>query len=130
MGKAIPGNHLKMWELLADDIQDALLIAVEKSRTKSHHHNTGHTCPHCGNPDTLNCAKIDGINDATVGLCLVCGYVWCLECDSSLLTGINCGHWHICTACPQEKQPSGRCATSPLECPYIREWLKRNHPVV
>jgi hypothetical protein len=33
MGKAIPGNLLRMWELLSDDIQDALLIAVERNRT-------------------------------------------------------------------------------------------------
>ncbi|MHB8110785.1 MAG: hypothetical protein ACYDHW_12230 [Syntrophorhabdaceae bacterium] len=130
MGKAIPGNLLKMWELLSDDIQNALIIAVERNRTISHPGTTGQACPHCGESNTIDCSLIDMINDATVGLCLICGYLWCLECDSSLITGINCGHWQICTSCSEEKEASGYCGTPPWECPYIREWLRKNHPVV
>ncbi|MDD3846083.1 MAG: hypothetical protein PHC90_06930 [Syntrophorhabdaceae bacterium] len=132
MGKAIPGALLRMWEFLPDDIGDALLLAVEKNRD-AHKNFRGASvsrCPHCGDSNTMDCSTIDAIGDATVGLCLVCGYLWCLECDSSLITGINCGHWQICSSCPEKKQSSGYCGTLPWECPHIREWLKKHHPVV
>jgi len=132
MGKAIPGALLRMWELLSDDIQDALLLAVEKNREaeRNFRGTAVHSCPHCGDVNTMDCSTIESIGDATVGLCLVCGYLWCLECDASLLTGINCGHWQICSACPQKKESSGYCGAVPWECPYIRDWLRKNHPIV
>jgi len=132
MGKAIPGTLLTMWDLLPDEIQDALLLAVEKNRDalRNFRGASAHSCPHCGDSNTMDCSTIDSIGDATVGLCLVCGYLWCLECDASLITGINCGHWQICTACPEKKQSSGYCGTVPWECPYIQDWLRKNHPVV
>ncbi|HBL23392.1 MAG TPA: hypothetical protein DDZ40_04670, partial [Deltaproteobacteria bacterium] len=87
MGKAIPGALLRMWELLSDDIQDALLLAVEKNRDaeRNFRGTAVHSCPHCGDVNTMDCSTIESIGDATVGLCLVCGYLWCLECDASLL---------------------------------------------
>lgn len=128
MGKAISGSLLRMWELLPDGIQDALLLAVEKNRNADRD-NTVNSCPHCGDHNTMDCAHVEPINDATVGLCCVCGYLWCTECDASLMHGIDCGHWQICAACPDRKE-SGFCGTPAWECPRIREWLRKNHPIV
>lgn len=132
MGKALPGALLIMWEFLSDDLQDALLLAVEKNRTAKIpiRGQSVRPCPHCGNSGTMDCARVEGISDATVGLCLTCGYIWCLECDASLITGIPCGHWQICAACGEKKKPSGFCGTMPLECRHIQAWLEKNHPVV
>ena len=132
MGKAVQGSLLRMWEFLSDNIQNSLLLAVEKNRNaeKHLHGESVQSCPHCGGENTTDCSQIDGIADATVGLCLACGYLWCLECDSSLITGVICGHWQICSACKEKKGPSGRCGVIPLECPHIRNWLRKNHPVV
>lgn len=128
MGKAISGSLLRMWDLLPDDIQDALLLAVEKNRDTDTD-ETMRPCPHCGDSKTMDCSSIEPINDATVGLCCVCGYLWCTECDASLMTGIDCGHWQICASCP-DKKGSGICGTPPWECHRIKEWLRTNHPVV
>ena len=128
MGKAISSSLLRMWELLPENTQDALLLAVEKNKNTGRN-SMARTCPHCGDPNTMDCSSVDGINDATVGLCCVCGYLWCTECDASLMTGIDCGHWQICSACPNKKE-SGFCGTLPWDCPRIREWLRKNHPVV
>lgn len=78
----------------------------------------------------MDCGKVEGILDTSVGLCPVCGYLWCLECDASLITGISCGHWQICATCGERKGPSGQCGKIPLKCPHIQVWLKKNHPVV
>lgn len=128
MGKIVSGSLLRMWEFLPDDIQDALLLAVEKHRNTDGD-SSMRSCPHCGDPKTMDCSSIDAVNDATVGLCRVCGYLWCTECDASLMTGIDCGHWQICSACPDNKG-SGFCGTPPWECPRIKEWLRRSHPIV
>ncbi len=128
MGKAVSGSLLRMWEFLHDDIQNALLLAVEKNRN-AERDNTAGSCPHCGDSNTMDCSSVETINDATVGLCCICGYLWCTECDASLMTGVDCGHWHICSACPDKKE-SGFCGTLPLECCRIQEWLRKFHPVV
>jgi hypothetical protein len=128
MGRAISGSLLKMWELLPDDIQDALLLAIEKNRNEARDDSLP-SCPHCGDINTMDCSGIEAIGDATVGLCRVCGYLWCTECDASLMTGIDCGHWQMCSACP-DKRESGFCGTPPWECHKIKEWLRKNHPVV
>lgn len=128
MGKAVSGSLLRMWEFLHDDIQNALLLAVEKNRNADRD-NTAGSCPHCGDSNTMDCSSVETINDATVGLCCICGYLWCTECDASLMTGVDCGHWHICSACPDKKE-SGFCGTLPLECCRIQEWLRKFHPVV
>ncbi len=128
MGKAISGSLLRMWEFLPDNIQDTLLLAVEKNKN-SNRSVMARTCPHCGDPNTMDCSYVDGINDATVGLCCMCGYLWCTECDAPLMTSIDCGHWNICSACPDKKE-SGFCGTLPWNCSRIREWLRKSHPVV
>ncbi len=76
----------------------------------------------------MDCSLVDGIEDITVGLCSVCGYLWCLECDASLLTSPACGHWLVCEICDEEKEHDGFCGIMPWDCKRISEWLARKSP--
>ena len=53
--------------------------------------------------------------DTTVGICLECGYVWCLECFKPLKKW-PCPHWEICDAC--EWCPSEEELGKGESCPY------------
>ncbi len=125
-------NHETMWELLPSEIQDSLRKAVEEKRGKPKAERGGviRSCPRCGTTDTANCDRVAGIDDVTIGLCISCGYLWCLECDAALLTTILCGHWQVCTHCGEKKDAAGLCNTAAWKCKHILTWLKKNHPTV
>jgi long-subunit acyl-CoA synthetase (AMP-forming) len=122
----------KIWELLPEHIQESLRTAVETNRDLSR--RGGNTsirdCPRCGDGNTIDCREVADIADATVGLCLSCGYLWCLECDAVLLTSVNCGHWAICAHCVEQKGASGECTKVAWKCEHIRQWLEKTYPRV
>jgi hypothetical protein len=68
------------------------------------------------------------IADPTVGLCVTCGYLWCLECDTHLISTVTCGHWKICANCVEGKDETGYCNNTPWDCPHIRSWIEKNNP--
>lgn len=89
-------------------------------------------CPECGSEKTRD-GEGSPIDDITIGLCLKCGYVWCLECYNKL-TEWPCPHWEICENCklkPKElvddegntiEGAYERCEFSEAyECPIIKE---------
>ena len=82
-------------------------------------------CPRCASDETAMPKGPDGEEDLTVGVCKVCGYVWCLECEHELTPGTSCGHWDICETCEELDEGSGFCTTSPDECDVIQTWLSR-----
>jgi hypothetical protein len=125
-------NPDTMWELLPAEIQDALQNAVEEKKGKPKGERGGvlRPCPRCGEKDTTDCDRVLGIEDSTIGLCITCGYLWCLECDAALLTSVLCGHWQVCTHCGEKKDASGYCNTVTWKCKHIRVWLNKNHPTV
>ena len=122
----------KMWEFLPEHIQESLEMAVEVNLQKERpqRQTSIRPCPHCGYNDTIDCGQVKDLNDTTIGLCLTCGYLWCFECDAALLTTVNCGHWHVCATCGEEKDLCGYCGRAPRGCSHIRDWLARNHPTV
>ncbi|MBA4390387.1 MAG: hypothetical protein C0399_05565 [Syntrophus sp. (in: bacteria)] len=122
----------KMWEFLPDNIQDSLKIAfvIYQQRERQERQAIIRRCPRCSSKNTIDCGQVKDLNDTTIGLCLTCGYLWCLECDTVLLTTVNCGHWQVCSACVEEKDLSGYCGIFPWECIHIINWLKKNHPTV
>lgn len=132
MSQAKTENFDMLWELLPPEIQDALRKAVEekKERPKAGRGGVIRSCPRCGGKDTTDCDRVLGIEDSTIGLCIGCGYLWCLECDAALLTDILCGHWQICTYCGEKKDASGYCNTVAWECRHVKAWLNKNHPTV
>jgi len=119
-----------MWEFLPERVQRALQKAVDtlwehagnREQTMARH------CPRCGARETFDCDKVAGISDPTVGLCISCGYVWCLECDTYLISTVVCGHWKVCRNCTERKDGSGYCRTAPWECKHIRDWLAGSNP--
>jgi hypothetical protein len=121
-----------MWEFLPEMAQVSLKRAVERNRRKemAEHTSSIRNCPRCGDGKTVDCHDVKEIGDATVGLCVTCGYLWCLECDASLITSVTCGHWNVCAGCGETKGSFGDCGSVARECPHIRSWLARNHPTV
>ncbi len=123
----------KMWEFLPVTIQQSLKMALEIHKQRGYWQERQisiRECPHCSSNNTIHCGQVKDLNDTTIGLCLACGYLWCLECDMALLTTVNCGHWQVCSACTEEKDRSGYCGIVSRECSYIMDWLKKSHPTV
>jgi hypothetical protein len=124
-------THLhSMWELMPLETQGALQKAIETlagdvERTES---AVIKRCPRCGGTDTTDCQGIEGIADPTVELCIECGYLWCLECETHLISTALCGHWRICANCVERKDESGYCRTVPWECVHIKGWLDKSNP--
>ena len=82
-------------------------------------------CPECGSTHTLSGDEIEEIDDPTVALCETCGLIWCLECGMTLAAAEECGHWHICEACDEEKDEYGDCGLMPADCPFVLDWQAR-----
>lgn len=80
-------------------------------------------CPNCEGSETVDCDLVEGIEDVTVGLCNVCGYLWCLECGVRVERGESCGHREACRVCMEDRDAYGECGISPNECPNIIEWM-------
>jgi len=78
----------------------------------------GH-CPSCNSIQTKNCEDVEGIDDPTVGLCMYCGHVWCLECGRSLQKNVDCEHWNICEECDAEKDEFDYCGIPAWECEKV-----------
>lgn len=72
-------------------------------------------CARCGSGQTRDCEHVEGIEDFTVGLCVKCGYLWCIECGKPLLKDTNCSHWEICRKCDTAEM-SGFCGTDLMKC--------------
>ena len=74
-------------------------------------------CPRCGGNQIKDCRKVEGINDITLGLCMGCGHLWCLECGRSLVANVHCNHWCICLLCDR----LDTCDVDLRECSKLRE---------
>ena len=130
MAKADREDLHAMWELMPPEVQFALKGAVESLAQEMECGEPAviRRCPRCGGNRTADCHEVDGIGDATVGLCVVCGYVWCLECNAHLISTVACDHWKICANCGNRMDETGNCGTVTWECTHIKEWLKRKIP--
>jgi hypothetical protein len=119
-----------MWDLLPDTAREGLEKAAEEYREKGQSRKTGsiRSCPHCGHRNTSNCEQIPGVADATIGICFTCGFLWCLECATALLTTVNCGHWAVCGECNERKDASGYCGRLAWECDHVKAWIRKTHP--
>jgi len=78
---------------LPPDVQEALSLAVQKYNNVEDFTSAIMVgpCPKCAGEKTRDWDDI-GLDDATVGTCLECGYTWCLECGDALETW-PCPHW-------------------------------------
>ena len=122
MAKVDKKEIYAMWGLLPPDVRHALKKAVEALDRVVERWRTPviAPCPRCGSKKTADCRNVEGIDDATVGLCIACGYVWCLECNVTLITSIACDHWKICANCGNRTDEVGNCGIMTWECPRLR----------
>ena len=85
------------------DIKGALKTAIEKSAGLNGEQFLSEVltgkCPKCGSCRTKNGEDEDSIGDFSVGLCIACGLVWCLDCGKPLSKNVRCNHWDICRKC-------------------------------
>lgn len=78
-------------------------------------------CPNCGSEKTRD-GEDTGIptgqemGDTTVGVCLECGYLWCLTCGVPL-SSWPCPHWTICDSC--DDSPTEEEMEQGESCPYV-----------
>ena len=94
---------LAMVAALRGDIRRMIEKATEKTSARNEEQflaeiMTGN-CPRCASNQIKDCRKVEGINDISVGLCMQCGVIWCLECGRSLVGNVHCNHWCICLLC-------------------------------
>ncbi len=86
-------------------------------------------CPDCGSEKTRDDDDVQALGvdpgDTTVGVCLDCGYLWCLECGDGLISW-PCSHWDICASCAdcpteEEMEQGALCPFGGQEsvCPKI-----------
>jgi hypothetical protein len=123
-----PEQFYEAWDTLPEEIRDYLEKAIEESPTEEQFISAVMVgeCPECGSTNTVDCDEIQGIEDATLGLCRNCGYFWCLECGSHLTSGIVCGHWAVCEECGVYKDDYENCGIPTWECEHIKKWLEKN----
>ena len=112
---------LKAYANLLDDIRRMIKQASDKQSARNNEQflaevMTGH-CPGCGTNQIKDCRKVEGIIDISVGLCMRCGYLWCLECGRALVGGVHCDHWDICIKC----HGLDDCDIDLIECSKLRE---------
>jgi len=121
----------KFWNILPQEIQDFLKICAKKSDTEEQFVSEIMVgdCPECGRSKTIDCDGIEGVEDPTLGLCKNCGYFWCIECGSQLVSNFNCEHWEICEKCKEAKDEFGFCGLMAWECEHINEWLNKDSSI-
>jgi len=73
-------------------------------------------CPGCGRNQIKDCRQVQGIDDITIGLCMQCGFIWCLECGRSLIGDVHCDHWDVCIKCDEVDD----CDIDLKECEKLR----------
>ncbi|MDD5222703.1 MAG: hypothetical protein PHE84_01820 [bacterium] len=87
-------------------------------------------CPRCGSTRVADGEDAPGIEDITIGMCLDCDYLWCLDCGEQSQPGVECPHHGVCAACNEgsgedEDEDDDRqefCLRPVWECPTILRW--------
>ncbi len=122
-------------EGLPQDVIEYVRMVAEKSQSKEDFLRMIFVgdCPKCNSRNSVQCDEVIGIDNPTLGLCVDCGFVWCLECGAQLDPDhwpekeIRCGHWEICDACEWIQPHLGTCQIPPWECGKILKWLNENN---
>ena len=77
-------------------------------------------CPKCGGENTRDCED-SPLGDITVGFCLDCYIIWCLECGEIFKENQTiCVHWEICDKCKFSTDEG--CDILIDECSIIQDW--------
>lgn len=94
--KSINNHATEMFAMLDHETKNALLTAFEKASSFDNliSNIMIGPCPSCGSTNTID-GEEPPINDNTVGICLSCGSLWCLECNRRLEADkLPCSCWY------------------------------------
>lgn len=109
---------------LPEDIKEMLRKVAKKSSSMTKEQFLAEVmigkCPQCGSEQTKSCEDVDGIEDFTIGLCMICGYLWCSECGRKLVKNVQCNHWDVCRQC-DERDESGCCDRDLMDCRKLND---------
>jgi hypothetical protein len=112
-------------EALPEDVKKLLEETVEETDTSDEFIRMFMVgdCPVCGSGNTRDCDDTP-IEDISLGICLDCSALWCLECGEVLKHGQTmCEHWQICNEC--EFDIKAECDIPISDCSIIQEWLRK-----
>jgi len=127
-GEAI-SNLSEVWPSLSEETKDMLtedLLDSEAESGKEYYRKRMiGDCPRCGSSKTRDCKDLPGIDDSTVGSCIDCGHLWCLECGLPLPQNNICEHWEVCDACDDCGEQE--CSILTWECEKIQKWLRERN---
>ena len=91
----------KAFKSLPEDLQEALGELIERAENEEEfvRFSMVGNCPSCGSPNTRD-TEGTPLDDITVGICLDCYKLWCLECGAVFEEGqTSCKHWEVCSEC-------------------------------
>jgi hypothetical protein len=125
--KKKPGSKevMKVFDDLPEDVKNTLEELLEQAKSKEEFLQLAMVggCPFCGGTNTRDCDETP-LGDITVGICLDCHRLWCLECGYKFPEGKTmCEHWAICEDCEFIDEKKESCGTPPFECSILREKL-------
>jgi hypothetical protein len=109
---------------LPQDLKEFLIRAIAKGNPELDSFNgvVAGDCPVCGSFNTLEGADTP-LCDPTVGICLDCCSINCLECGEIFEKGQTaCHHWQVCEQC--EISSEDGCGTAVWDCSKIEHWKK------
>jgi hypothetical protein len=109
---------------LPEDLQDFLFERAANTNSMEEFIRTSMVgdCPSCGSENTRDTGGTP-LDDPTVGICLNCQTLWCLDCGLVIETGQTvCRHWDVCGECGFSTDEG--CSTMPWECQIIENWKK------
>jgi hypothetical protein len=110
-------------EALPETMQEFLLKTAERSSGDGDFYNgvVMGDCPVCGSFNTRDGSDTP-LGDPTVGICLDCYTIACLECGNVFDKGQTvCEHRRICDGCGLAKEGDG-CGVPTWECSFIQAW--------
>lgn len=121
---------MDIFESLPEETRENLLEIMRTSGSLEEAIRRIHVgdCPVCGSQNTRDCEDTP-LNDSTVGICLDCHAMWCLECGMVFKEGqTKCEHWEICDKCHFPGEDG--CGIPTLECSIIADWKRAQKEAV
>ena len=128
--EAMPDNSIhemvrEKLRALPEEMQEFLLKAFGAINIKQFSFKgvVAGDCPVCGSFNTLQGSETP-LGDSTIGICLDCLSMSCLECGDLFEKGqTRCRHWNVCDECKSNSEKD--CTIPVWQCSIIAEWKKK-----
>lgn len=122
-------EQMGIWNKLSHRTKEHFATIMEEAREEAKEFYRAEmigNCPRCGSEKIKDCEEVIDIKDNTVGFCLDCGFLWCLECEYELADNI-CSHRTVCDDCEKVDEDGMGCPYEEdlSECPSVKEFMER-----